>query len=371
MTIDYVALATEGVRGLRPYQPGKPIEELRRQYGLNDIIKLASNENPLGPGLAAKEAIERALKNVTRYPDGNGFELKSVLSEQLTVSMNQITLGNGSNDILELLVRGYACSGDTVVFSQHAFAVYALATQVVGAHPIVVPASSYGHDLEAMEHAITETTKVLFVANPNNPTGTWSNKTGLLSLLENVPEHVLVVVDEAYREYVDDSEYPDASKWLDDFPNLVVVRTFSKVYGLAGLRVGYCISGADIADVLNRARQPFNVNSIGMSAAAAALTDAEHIKLSVNLNKSGLKRLTNSFARLGLPFIPSVGNFVSFDVGPNAALVNENLLRQGVIVRPIQEYGMKQHLRVTVGLEQENERFILALEKALSDVYSS
>ena len=314
MSCDFLELATDGVKGLQPYQPGKPIEELERELGLREVIKLASNENPRGPSPKVRAVVAAGIDELGRYPDGNGFALKAALGERLGVRPECLTLGNGSNDVLELIVRGFVAPEHEVVFSQHAFAVYPLATQAVGARAVVPPAKDWGHDLAAMADAVTDRTRVIFVANPNNPTGTWSDEQALRTLLRAVPENVLLVVDEAYREYVDDTDYPDCRGWVGEHPNVVVTRSFSKVYGLAGLRVGYAISDPVVADVLNRVRQPFNVNNLAMAAAIAALADQEYVSRSVDLNRSEMSRLTSGFTDMGLGHVPSVGNFVSVDV---------------------------------------------------------
>lgn len=362
-----LALAVPGVRELAPYQPGKPIEELEREYGVTNAIKLASNENPLGPSPRALDAARAALSDLARYPDGNGFTLKRALSGKLGVDISQITLGNGSNDILEFSARAFVGAGDEVVFSAHAFAVYPIVTQAVGARAVVTRARNWGHDLAAMRAAIGERTRLVFIANPNNPTGTWLRRAELESFLASVPAHVIVVLDEAYFEFVHEPEYPDGAKWLDRFPNLIVARTFSKAYGLAGLRVGYGLSSPAVADVLNRVRQPFNVNSVALAAATAALSDGEHVARTVRQNAEGMRRLTDGFRALGLDYIPSVGNFVCVDLGRPAMPAYEALLREGVIVRPVANYGMPNHLRVTVGMPAENERFLSALGKAIRD----
>lgn len=370
MICDFLQLATEGVRGLQPYQPGKPVEALERELGLCDIIKLASNENPLGPGSKAKAVIASSMENLSRYPDGNGVALKSVLAERLHVPQEALTLGNGSNEVLELLVRAFATPAHEVIYSQHSFAVYALATQAVGARAVVTAASEWGHDLAAMAASVTERTRVMFIANPNNPTGTWLNESQLRQLLGATPSHVLVVVDEAYAEYVVDENYPDCRTWVSQYSNLVVTRTFSKVHGLAGLRVGYSLSDPGVAEILNRVRQPFNVNSVAQAAAAAALVDTEHVARSVVHNRAELSHLTAAFDRMGLDFVPSVANFVAVDLGRPSNTVYEALLREGVIVRPMGSYGMPNHLRVTVGLEGENARFLTALNKVLAGSHS-
>jgi histidinol-phosphate aminotransferase len=365
MACDVAALATPGVRGLQPYQPGKPIEELEREYGIRDIIKLASNENPLGASPVALDAARAALADIYRYPDGNGFALKSRLARRHGVEIAQITLGNGSNDVLECVARAFVTPANDVVFSEHAFAVYPIVTRAVGAAAVVTRAKAWGHDLDAMRAAITSRTRLVFIANPNNPTGTWLRASELETFVRGLPEHVVAVVDEAYFEYVREPDYPDSSAWVGRYPNLVVTRTFSKAYGLAGLRVGYGISSAAVADMLNRVRQPFNVNSIALAAAAAALDDTAHLTRSIDANTVGLQALMDGCRRLGLDYIVSVGNFLCIDLGRAAAAAYEALLRQGVIVRPVANYGMPNHLRVTVGLPEENERFLKALEAVI------
>ena len=371
MSCDYIALATQGVQGLNPYQPGKPIEELERELGISGIVKLASNENPLGPSEKVISAMESAFADMARYPDGNAFLLKAALAdrygEQYNVEQDQISIGNGSNDILELLGAAYLQEQTSeVIFSQHSFAVYPLVTQARGAKAVVVPAKNWGNDLDAMAAAVTENTKLIFIANPNNPTGTWDKQEALVSFLNKVPKEVIVVLDEAYAEYVTDPDYPNGLSLLSKYENLVVTRTFSKAYGLASLRVGYSISNAQIADVLNRVRQPFNVNTYAQVAAVAALNDVEYLEKSRQLNDEGLKQLTDAFNRLGLEFIPSVGNFISFDLKQEGMPIYNALLREGVIVRPIANYGMPTFLRVSVGLPEENEKFIKALESVLA-----
>jgi histidinol-phosphate aminotransferase len=353
------------VRGLQPYVPGKPVEELERELGVTNAIKLASNENPLGPSPKALAAAQAALSDIARYPDGGGFALKRALAARLRVDAGQITLGNGSSDVIEFAARIFLAPGDEAVYSQHAFAMYPIITQAIGARGVQVPARDWGHDLEAMARALTARTKLVFITNPNNPTGTWLGREALRGFLERVPARVMVVLDEAYCEYVHEPDYPDGIGWLADFPNLIVARTFSKVYGLAGLRVGYGVSSAAVADLLNRVRPPFNVNSPAMAAAVAALDDAEHLKKTQQTNADGMRQLTQGFRALGMPYIPSVGNFVCVEVG-EAARVNERLLRAGVIVRPVANYGMPHHLRVTVGLPEENERFLRALTTVAS-----
>ncbi len=370
MAIDYQSLAVKGVQAMSPYQPGKPIEELARELNLNpdEIIKLASNENPLGPSDKAMAAARQALTDTCLYPDGNGFSLKAALASRFGVGAGQITLGNGSNDVLELVARCFANSDSEIVFSQYAFAVYPLVTQAIGATGVQVPASNWGHDFAAMAAAVTPRTRIIFVANPNNPTGTVHSHEAVTEFLQSIPEDVLVVLDEAYCEYLPAERQGDSLGLLSQFPNLIICRTFSKAWGLAGLRVGYSISSESIANILNRIRQPFNVNSIAMAAATAVLDDDAYLQKSREVNAAGLRQLEQAFAAMGLDYIPSAGNFIAVEVGDRAQEIFRSLLSSGVIVRPVAGYGMPRHLRVSVGLPEQNERFIEALARALETV---
>lgn len=368
--INIEKLATPGVRGLRPYEGGKSVEELERELGISNAIKLASNENPLGPGEKALQAMRDTLAGVGRYPDGNGFSLKQRLAEKLSVDRKQITLGNGSNDVLEFVARAFVTPENNIVFSEHAFAVYPIVTQAVGASPRIVPAIDWGNDLGGMLAAIDEHTRVVFIANPNNPTGTWLKADRLDAFLKQVPDHVIVVIDEAYFEYASAGcmQVPGYDSMLTrvaTHTNLVVTRTFSKAYGLAGLRVGYAVSSLEVADFLNRVRQPFNLNSVAEAAAVAALDDDEHLARSVKLNCKGLQQLIMGFTAMGLGYIPSAGNFICVDVESDGRAQFNALLREGIIVRPIDNYAMPQHLRITVGTYDENIRALAALKKVL------
>jgi histidinol-phosphate aminotransferase len=358
--------APEYVRRIAPYVPGKPIDELAREYGLAgaSIVKLASNENPRGPSPRVRDAIAAAAADVTRYPDGNAFALKTALAARYGVSREQIVIGNGSNDVLELAAQAFLRPGDHAVYSEHAFAVYPLATQARGATGIEVPARDYGHDLDAMLEAITPRTRLVFIANPNNPTGTWLPPAAVKAFLAAVPDEVVVVLDEAYAEYLGKEQRSPSATWLGEHANLIVSRTFSKAYGLAGLRIGFGLMDAVVADLLNRVRQPFNVNSVAQAAALAALADVEYVAESAALNRAGLRELASALDAMGVGHVPSHGNFLLVHVG-DAAQVYERLLRQGVIVRPVGNYGLPHHLRVTVGLPAENQRFIDALKVAL------
>ena len=361
----------EYVRAIAPYQAGKPIAEVAREFGLDEasIVKLASNENPFGVPESSKAAMAKAAAELGRYPDANGFELKAALAERYDVPADWITLGNGSNDILEIAAHAFVQKGEAVVFSQYSFAVYALATQGVGARAIVVPAVKYGHDLDAMAAAIDADTRLVFVANPNNPTGTFIGAQEIEAFLNKVPANVIVVLDEAYNEYLAPENQFESASWVRKYPNLVVSRTFSKAYGLAGLRVGFAIAQPAVTDLMNRIRQPFNVNSLAQAAAIAALNDKEFLAKGAENNAAGYKQLTAAFDELGLEYVPSFGNFVLVRVGDDeqaGARVNLALLKQGVIVRPVGAYGLPQWLRISIGLPQENAAFIDALKKTLA-----
>lgn len=359
------------VRAIAPYQGGKPIAEVAREFGLDEakIIKLASNENPLGMPESAKQAMLKAVADIGRYPDSNGFDLKASITAKYGVPQEWITLGNGSNDILELAAHAFVQPQQSVVYAQYSFAVYALATQAVGARAIEVPAKNFGHDLSAMAKAITPDTKLIFVANPNNPTGTFIPADELEAFLKAVPQHVVVVLDEAYNEYLDATLQYESIVWVKKYPNLLVSRTMSKAYGLAGLRVGFGIAQPMVTDLLNRIRQPFNVNSLAQAAAVAALNDRDFLQKSAKLNADGYRQLTQAFEVMDLEYVPSYGNFVLVKVGKDngaGARVNLALLKQGVIVRPVGNYGLPQWLRISIGLPEENAVFIEALKKALA-----
>lgn len=360
----------EYIRALAPYQGGKPISEVAREFGLDEagIVKLASNENPLGMPQSARTAMMQAMADIGRYPDANGFELKAAITARYQVPQDWITLGNGSNDILELAARALVRPGEGIIYSQYSFAVYALATQAVGARAIVVPTLNYGHDLDAMAAAITDDTKLIFIANPNNPTGTFVTAAAIETFLSKVPARVVVVLDEAYNEYLPAAVQYESIGWVQRYPNLLVSRTLSKAYGLAGLRVGFGISQPVITDLLNRVRQPFNVNSMAQAAAIAALNDTEFLQKSAAVNAAGYRQLTQAFDAMKLEYVPSFGNFVLVRVGSDddaGARVNLALLKQGVIVRPVGNYGLPQWLRISIGLPEENAAFLRALKAAL------
>ena len=365
--MNYSDLAPPYIRAIAPYQPGKPISELERELGITGIVKLASNENPLGASPKALAAARAALNEIGLYPDGNGFALKNALVQRYGVAQDQVVLGNGSNDLLELSARAFLTVGDKAVYSDHSFAVYALATQAVGAVGISVAAKNFGHDLDAMRKAAVEQgAKMIFIANPNNPTGTFLSGGVLHEFLRALPATILVVLDEAYNEYLPMECRYDSVVWLREFPNLIISRTFSKAYGLASLRVGYALADTQITDMINRVRQPFNVNSVAQAAAVAALQDTDFVLQTFALNLRGMKQIVAGLTRLGLAHIPSFGNFVSFKVN-EAAKIYRRLLELGVIVRPIASYDMANYLRVSIGLETENEKFLSALKQTLGE----
>ncbi len=363
----FVSCAAPGIAHLQPYVPGKPVSELERELGIIDSVKLASNENPLGPSRRVREVLAGKRDKLARYPDGGAWALREVLAQRHQVSPYSITIGNGSNDVLDMIARVFLWPGRESLFSEHAFAVYPLSSMAVGAELCTAPALDFGHDLEAMAERITPATGVVWIANPNNPTGTWLDSGMLRAFLEQVPSEVIVVVDEAYFEYVApiEPDYPDTSQWLEDFPNLVVTRTFSKAYGLAALRIGYGLSHPDVAELLNRVRQPFNTSSLAQAAAIAALDDPAYVQLGVDLNRQGMAQLEVGFRTLGLRWIPSVGNFVTVLLEWPASEVDFALLRLGVITRPVENYGLKGGLRISVGLPEENARCLEALEQVL------
>ena len=368
----FESLAAPGVRELSPYLPGKPPETLERELGVRDSIKLASNENPLGPGTLARAALATALAGVGMYPDGSGHVLRTKLARKYGLDISQVTLGNGSNDILVLLAEAFLTPGLEAVYSQYAFAVYPNAVQASGATARIAPANRsdhpmpLGHDPAALEAAVGPRTRMMFVANPNNPTGTWLVARELDELLRAIPPEVIVVLDEAYHEYSARLGVPDGTQWLARHPNLVITRTFSKAYGLAGLRIGYSLSHPDIADLLNRVRQPFNVSVPALAAAAAATDDREHLEATIALNRSGMEQLHTGLSAFGLRVPASAGNFVLADLGRPAPTVNDALLRQGVIVRPVANYGLADHLRITIGTAIQNERLLKAMSRALA-----
>ncbi len=375
MKTNFLKLAVAGVQGLQPYLPGKPIEELERELGVTNTLKLASNENPMGPSSLVVDVLQNPLPQCDLYPDGGGFILKEKLSNKLGVTQAQITLGNGSNDVLDMIARAFLCEGREAIYSEYAFAVYPISVQAVGASAKVSKAlpsddydNPYGHDLVAMQTLITEKTRVIFIANPNNPTGTWLKSDELDKFISNVPDDVIVVVDEAYFEYVTEAEYPDTLQWLSKYPNLIVTRTFSKIYALAGLRVGYAVCSEEIAECLNRVRQPFNVNTPALLAATAALGDDEHVQNCVEINSKGVKFWRAACQYRGLEYIPTVGNFITIDFEKDAMPIYDALLREAVIVRPLGNYGLPHHLRITISTVEENQQCLDALDKVLDQL---
>ena len=362
-----INLAPKYIQAIAPYQGGKPIAEVAREMGLRveDIVKLASNENPLGISPKAEFAIQKALLDIARYPDGNSFTLREAVSKKFSVRPEELVFGNGSNDILELVARAYLTPDNETIYSQHAFAVYALVTLALGARGVVVPAIDFGHDLDGMLLAITAKTRIIFLANPNNPTGTLIDKAELFNFLKKVPSTVLVVLDEAYDEYLPTIQKSEAVAWIKEFDNLIISRTFSKAYGLAGLRIGFGVCHPTIADMMNRVRQPFNVNSIAQAAAIASLDDDDFLARSYALNQAGMQQLMQGLDKLNLTYIPSKANFISFKI-TDAMTVNQKLLQKGVIVRPIANYEMPDYLRVSIGLYKDNARFLEVLEQVIN-----
>ncbi len=364
--------ATDYIHTIAPYQAGKPISEVAREFGLdpNKIIKLASNENPMGMPPSALKAIQEVLSGDSgRYPDANGYELKKAISERYDVPMDWITLGNGSNDIIDIAGRVFAKNGDSIVFSEYSFIVYMLTAKAVGAVGIEVPSKNYGHDLDAMLKAIREDTKIVFLANPNNPTGTFLKPEEIEAFMDKVPSNVVVVIDEAYNEFLDSSIQYDSTAWVKKYPNLLVSRTFSKAYGLAALRVGFALAQPELTDLMNRVRQPFNTNTAAQAAAIAALNDREFLKKSAEINALGYKDLVKAFEEMGLEYVPSYGNFVLVKVGDDddaGARVNLELLKRGIIVRPVKGYKLPKWLRISIGLPEENRAFIKALKEILA-----
>ncbi len=365
--MNYSELAPPYIRAIAPYQAGKPISELERELGISGIVKLASNENPLGASPTVVAAAHAALDEIGFYPDGNGFALKDALAKKYGVAQNRIVLGNGSNDLLELSARAFLTVGDKAIYSDHSFAVYALATQAVGAVGVSVAARDFGHDLDAMRAAaVAQHAKMIFIANPNNPTGTFLSGNVLHSFMRALPATMLVVLDEAYNEYLPEECRYDSVSWLSEFPNLIISRTFSKAYGLASLRVGYALGDAQVMDMLNRVRQPFNVNSVAQAAAVAAIRDSAFVQQTYELNRRGMQQMVAGLTGLGLEHIPSYGNFVSFKIR-DAMGVYRQLLELGVIVRPIANYAMPDYLRVSIGLETQNAKFLSALQQILGE----
>ncbi len=380
MKQSFLELATEGVQHLTPYQPGKPVEELERELAIaqscKPVIKLASNENPLGPSPLALAAISNISSSINYYPDGSGFILSKKLEQKHNLDIASITLGNGSSDVLELLARAFLSPSHSAVFSQHSFAVYPIIVQAVGAianianaFPVSHESMPLGHDPDALLSQIDDKTRIVFIANPNNPTGTWLDPATLENLFSNIAQNIIIVLDLAYTEYMDDKLKPPINLWLEKFPNLVLTQTFSKVYALAGLRIGYAISNPEIADILNRVRQPFNTNMLAQAAAIASLDDDEHVIKSVAMNNAGKAYLQNAFTEMQLDYLPTMGNFIAVNVARgglgNGLALYQKMLEQGVIVRPVTNYAMPDYLRITIGTQQQNQRFVETLKRCL------
>jgi histidinol-phosphate aminotransferase len=350
---------SDNIKSINPYVPGKPLEELERELGITGSIKLASNENPLGPSPKAVAAIKKALEGLNRYPDGSGYYLSQALAKKYGMDISQIMLGNGSNELIELAVRTFVQPGDEVVSADPSFVVYKMITQAAGGTNIIVPLKDDRHDLDAMAGRITLKTKLVFIANPNNPTGTMNTKAEMDRFMDRVPDDVLVAVDEAYCEYVTHADYPDCLDYLRDGRNMLALRTFSKIYGLAGLRIGYGITKPELAELMNKVRQPFNTNSLGQAGALAALADRKHVEKSIAINNEGKQFLYQSFSRLGISFIKTEANFVMFETRLSSRELYTMLLKTGVIVRPMSG----NRIRVSIGLPEENKRFVDELEK--------
>ncbi len=364
--MDLKKLVNKGIDGLSPYEPGKPIEDLERELGINNAVKLASNENPVGPSPRIIDSIEKIVKETHRYPDGNATRLKAKISRKFNILENQVTVGNGSNDIIEFVARSFLGPNDSAVYSEHAFAVYPLVVRAVGAMGIEVPARNFSHDLEAILDSIEENTKLIFIANPNNPTGSFIEQSELLNFLEKVPEEIIVLLDQAYFDYSSFETSDVEFDVLERFPNLVISRSFSKAYGLAGFRVGYSVSSIEIADYLNRVRQPFNANSLALYAAEIALDDDQFIKKCLELNFEQKQILFNGLQASGFECLPSRANFISFDCGEDSNDAFNKLLLEGVIVRSLRVYKMPNFLRVSVGLPEENLIFLEKIKSTLS-----
>ena len=361
-----------GVLGLKPYEPGLPLEHTQKKLGLEKMIKLASNENPLGPSPKALDLLQGKLNSfsseLNRYPDGNAYDLKEAISKKYDIDINQITIGNGSNDLIEFVSRCFLGEGKKAIYSQHGFAIYPLAIKATGAIPVKSKAKNWGHDLELMSDLVDEKTKIVFIASPNNPTGTAKTLREIKDFLENLSNDILVFLDQAYFEYIERTEFDIPFSLIRDHPNLVISRSFSKAHGLAALRLGFCVSNPDLSDYLNRVRQPFNANSLALDLGKIALTDQEHISKSVKINSSGMERVKNAFIKLDYNFIESWGNFISFDAKQDSDTAFQYFLKKGVILRSLKVYEMPQHLRVSIGTEEEMDFFLQVLEDYEKDL---
>ena len=361
-----------GVLGLKPYEPGLPLEHTQKKLGLKKMIKLASNENPLGPSPKALDLLQGKLNSfsseLNRYPDGNAYDLKEAISKKYDIDINQITVGNGSNDLIEFVSRCFLGEGKKAIYSQHGFAIYPLAIKATGAIPVKSKAKNWGHDLELMSDLVDEKTKIVFIASPNNPTGTAKTLKEIKDFLENLSNDILVFLDQAYFEYIESTEFDIPFSLIKDHPNLVISRSFSKAHGLAALRLGFCVSNPDLSNYLNRVRQPFNANSLALDLGKIALTDQEHISKSVKINSSGMERVKNTFIKFDYNFIESWGNFISFDAKQDSDTAFQYFLEKGVILRSLKVYEMPQHLRVSIGTEEEMDFFLQVLEDYEKDL---
>lgn len=357
-------LVRRNVLDFQPYLPGKPIEEVKRELGLTRVDKLASNENPLGPSPRAVKAMRKFLPQVNLYPDGSGFYLKKILATRLKVKPENIILGSGTDEIIEIIGKTFLNPIDEIIVSEHAFIRYEMAGELMGCQVKKVPMKNFTHDLEAMKKAITRKTKIVFIANPNNPTGTYVTKKEVEKFMQGLPEHIMVVFDEAYREYVTRKDYPETISYVKQGRMVIVLRTFSKIYGLAGLRIGYGIGESGLIGFMERIRPPFNTNSLAQIAALASLSDETHLRRSRKLVTNERKYLEKSLEKMGIEFIPSVANHILLKVG-NGQNVFERLLKKGIIVRPMAEYELPEFIRVTVGLPEQNRRFINALKEVI------
>ena len=352
----------KGVLGLKPYEPGKPIEETEKEIGLENVIKLASNENPIGMSPKALKVIS-SMDDLNRYPDGNASAFKNKVASVFNVKSSMVTVGNGSNDIIEFIAKCFLSNGDTAIYSKHGFAIYPLAIKASGAEPIKVDALDWGHDLNAMISSIQDTTKVIFIASPNNPTGTILSVEQIKDFLTKIPSNIVVLIDQAYFEYIEDESYKVPFSLIEEFPNLIISRSFSKAHGLAAFRLGFSVSSEEIADYLNRVRQPFNANSLALAAGIEAIDDEEHISASVEINREGLQNIKTKFRELGFDFIESFGNFISFDSKNDSDKSFDFFLKKGIILRSLKVYEMPNHLRVSIGTKEEMHKFIITLEE--------
>jgi len=363
MGFNYLDIACEGVKNLRPYEPGKSTEDIERELGLTGVVKLASNESPLGPSPKAADACREMANGTHLYPDNDSHTLKAELSRKHAIPETSLVIGNGSTQLIELIANVFLDKDSEAIYSEYAFIYYAISVTARGAKGVMTPAKDWGHDLEAMAAAITDKTKVIFLANPNNPTGTWFEQSHLNDFMQKVPEQVLVVLDEAYIDYQAAENLPDSIVLRNQYENLIITRTFSKAYGLGGLRLGYAIAPEQIANILNRYRAPFSINALAEKAAVASLHDSEHLQTSCQVNQEGMQQITQGLKNLAVDYIPSAGNFVTIRSPMDCQQAYSELLMQGVIVRPLTPYGMSHHLRCTIGTTEQNEKLLHAIKK--------